>query len=82
MSKASDYMEKYQDAERLRQFFRYEKMVVREDEEYTSFRAELTGDGFVVITTIGQWQKEIIIKTDLDGAKEFAKWIWRIVKED
>lgn len=82
MSKASDYIEKWNDANRLQPMVRYTKGIVRENEADTGFNAVLMGDGTVIISQHESGEEKRIITMDLPGAKKFTEWIWRIVKED
>ena len=79
MSRASYYMERWNDADKLQPMVSYDKS---EGKAGTGFNAALTGDGFIIISQQGQEQKSGIIKMDLEGSKKFVEWIWRICKED
>ncbi len=76
MSRASDYIEKWNDAERLKPTFVYNKDVAN-----VNFSAELMGDGSIVVTQAEPGGKFDFIRMNFQGAKEFTEWIWRIMKD-
>jgi len=74
MSKYSDYVEKFQEADRI-------KLTTKYDEPDTEYRARLRPDGKIEIKQHCETGLEMTILMDYQGVHQFLQWGRDIFKE-